>query len=186
MIIGGIAVIARGVRRMTTDIDAVVQGDAVAPKVLLGELAKRGIVPRIPDALSFARQNLVLLMRHSRTGVDLDVSFAWSGFEHQALASRTNAAFGRVIAPMSTPDDLVVFKAIAARPKDIEDVEALLLIHRDIDTRSVQRRVAELADLAGEERLLQEFERLLARVRREGGSLGRKQRLKPRHKRHRN
>jgi len=30
MVIGGIAVIAHGVQRMTTDIDAVVQGDAVS------------------------------------------------------------------------------------------------------------------------------------------------------------
>jgi hypothetical protein len=30
MVIGGIAVIARGVRRLTTDIDAAVRGDAIS------------------------------------------------------------------------------------------------------------------------------------------------------------
>jgi len=32
MVIGGIAVIAHGVRRFTTDIDAAVLGDAIAPR----------------------------------------------------------------------------------------------------------------------------------------------------------
>lgn len=35
MIIGGIAVIARGVRRFTTDIDAAVRGDAITIERLL-------------------------------------------------------------------------------------------------------------------------------------------------------
>lgn len=38
MIIGGIAVIARGVRRMTTDIDAVVLGDTIDLSTLLRAL----------------------------------------------------------------------------------------------------------------------------------------------------
>ena len=85
MVIGGIAIIARGVRRFTTDIDAAVRGDAIHPEDLLEVLSKRRIAPRIPKALQFARENLVLLLRHEPTGVDLDVSFAWSGFEHEAL-----------------------------------------------------------------------------------------------------
>jgi len=59
MVIGGIAVIARGVRRFTTDIDAAVRGDAIRPAKLLEVFRKHGIVPRIPDALSFADANLV-------------------------------------------------------------------------------------------------------------------------------
>jgi hypothetical protein len=40
MLIGGLAVIARGVRRFTTDIDAVVQGDAVELDGLMQSLAQ--------------------------------------------------------------------------------------------------------------------------------------------------
>ena len=49
MIIGGIAVIARGVRRMTTDIDAVVQGDAISIDTLVTTLAEHGIVKWTPS-----------------------------------------------------------------------------------------------------------------------------------------
>jgi hypothetical protein len=41
MVIGGIAVIARGVRRMTTDIDAAVRGDRIDVAALVRALAKK-------------------------------------------------------------------------------------------------------------------------------------------------
>jgi hypothetical protein len=36
--------------------------------------------------------------------------------------------FGRVYVPLCLPERLVVFKAIAGRPKDVEDAEALLAL----------------------------------------------------------
>ena len=161
MVIGGIAVIARGVRRFTTDIDAAVRGDAIRPATLLEVFRKHGIVPRIRDALSFADANLVLLLRHDKTGVDLDVSFAWSGFEHEALAGRTLADFGSVRVPMCTAADLVVFKAIASRPVDWADAEALLALYPDIDIARARRRVAELSALAEAPHVLEAFDALV-------------------------
>jgi hypothetical protein len=165
MVIGAIAAISRGVRRLTTDIDATVRGDAVTIDGLLAELARHAIRPRIDDAAAFAEENLVLLLRHTPTGVDLDVSLAWSAFEHDALATCTEARFGRVRAPMSTPEALVVFKAVAGRPKDEEDAATLLLLHSTIDVARARRRVAELADLAGAPEILEGFERIVARAR---------------------
>lgn len=165
MVIGGIAVIARGVRRFTTDIDAAVRGDAITIERLLTVLAQHDIVPRIDGAAGFAEANLVLLLRHTPTKVDLDVSLAWSSFEHEALDSSTIASFGRVRAPMSTPDDLVVFKSIAGRPKDVEDAEALLVLHPDIDVARARRRVAELAALAEAPQLVESFDAMAARAR---------------------
>lgn len=111
MTIGGIAVIAHGVRRMTTDIDAVVQGDSVGIRSLARILAGHSIVPRIKGAVAFAEQNLVLLVRHRPTGVDLDVSFGWTAFERETLSARTEAPLGEVEVPMATVEDLVVLEA---------------------------------------------------------------------------
>jgi hypothetical protein len=148
MVIGGIAVIARGVRRFTTDIDAAVRGDEIGIDALLAALAKKRILPRIDDAAQFAQENLVLLLRHEPSRVDFDVSLAWTEFEHEAIAAATIATFGTVKAPMARPEDLVVFKAIAGRGKDMDDVAALLALYPNLDLARVRTRVRELAALA--------------------------------------
>jgi hypothetical protein len=164
MIIGGIAVIARGVRRLTTDIDAVVRGDSIEISKLVRTLARHGVRPRIENAATFAEKNLVLLLRHVPTGVDLDLSLGWTDFEREAIASSTQAAFGRASYPMARAEDLVVFKALAARPKDIEDATALILMHPTIDLRRVRRRLAELSELAQEPGLLEGLEQVIDRA----------------------
>lgn len=148
MVIGGIAVIARGVRRLTTDIDATVRGDQIDVASLLKALAKKRIVPRIHDAARFASESLVLLLKHQPTGVELDVSMAWTNFEQEALATCSVAAFGKARAPMAQAEDLIVFKAIAGRPKDIQDMTTLLVLYPAIDRARVRHRVSQLAALA--------------------------------------
>ena len=164
MVIGGIAIIARGVRRMTTDIDVVVRGDETTPAALLRALATRRIVPRIDNAEAFARERLVLLLCHEPTGVDFDLSFGWTTFEHEALEARSDVAYGSVVAPMARAEDLVIFKAMAARPKDIEDAAALILMHKDINIDRVRRHLAELAALAEEPSLTSGLEAVIKLV----------------------
>lgn len=166
MIIGGLAVIAKGVRRTTTDIDAAVRGDAVDIDQLAETLAVHGIEPRASDARAFARKNLVYLARHAETGVDLDISLAWSGFEHEALDARSRSRFGAAEVPMARAEDLVVFKVVAGRAKDLSDAAALLSIATDIDIERVRRRTGELAALAELPEIAVELERLLERVKR--------------------
>jgi hypothetical protein len=164
MVIGGVAVIAHGVKRLTTDVDAVIQGSAVDIAVLLRTLARSRIEPRIERVESFARENLVLLMRHAETGVELDISLGFTAFEIEALAARQRIRFGTVLAPMATPEDLIIFKALAARPKDVGDATALLVMHRNIDLTRVRRRVSELARLAEAPELIDGLEAVIARA----------------------
>jgi hypothetical protein len=57
----------------------------------------------------------------------------------------------------------VVFKAMAARPKDIEDASALLLMHKDIDLDRVRRQLGELAAMADEPALVAGLEQVIRR-----------------------
>lgn len=165
MLIGGLAVITKGVRRTTTDIDAVVRGDEVDEGRLASVLADHGIHPRVADAQAFARANLVYLARHAETGVDLDISLAWSGFEHEALAARTHAAFGHVTVPMARTEDLIVLKVVAGRPQDLSDVQSLLLLSPDIDLDRVRRRTRELSTLAEAPEIGDQLEALITRMK---------------------
>jgi len=103
---------------------------------------------RIDAAEAFAAANLVLLARHQPTEVDLDLSFGWTAFEHQALAASATTRFGEVTAPMARVDELLVFKAMAGRPRDVDDAVTLLTLYPHTDLTRVRRWVVELAALA--------------------------------------
>ncbi len=139
MVIGGIAVIAHGLPRHTDDIDATIWGESVDLERQIGILASNGIEPRIEDALEFARRNQVLLMRHVPTGTPMEMTIAWLPFEREALDRAESIDFGGVRIRVATPEDLVIFKAVAWRDRDRADIERLLIRHGDrMDLRRIR------------------------------------------------
>jgi hypothetical protein len=153
VVIGGIAVIARGVPRVTRDIDVAFSGPEVTLQQLVVDLEPAGIVPRIEDAVAFAAESQVLLSRHAETGVDIDVSLAWLPFEMEAIAAAGPAMLGAARLQVAQPEDLVIYKAVAWRPQDQQDVERLLVLHgARMDLARVRRHVRELGEAMEEDR----------------------------------
>lgn len=162
MIIGGIAVIARGVPRLTVDVDATVWGDAVDLDGLFATLKAHEIVPRITDAEEFARQRQVLLLEHAPSGTPLEVSLGWLPFELEAMQRASQVEFGGVTIPVAQAEDLIVYKAVAWRDRDKEDIERLLLLYAtEIDLDRVRDLVRQFADALDEPERISQFEELL-------------------------
>lgn len=146
MIIGGIAVIARGVPRLTRDVDATVAGGVMDLPALLDALRPHGLTPRIPDASTFAAANHVVLLRHEPSGVDVDLSIAWLPFELEAIAASERLALAGTHVAVAQPEDLIIYKAVAFRPQDQQDIERLLVLYGSaIDLSRVRRIVGEFA-----------------------------------------
>jgi hypothetical protein len=165
MVIGGIAVIARGVPRQTVDVDATVWAEAVELDALLRGLARHGIVPRTADAIEFARRQQVLLLRHELSGTPMEVSLAWLPFERDALDRATLVDFGGVRVRVAAPEDLVVYKAVAWRERDRADIERLLARHAGrIDLARVRGLVREFADALDEPERVAAFDALVTRA----------------------
>lgn len=165
MFIGGIAVIARGVPRLTVDVDATVQGDAVDLQDLFATLEAHQIVPRISDAVDFARRRQVLLLEHGPSGTPLEISLGWLPFELEALRRASPVDFGGVTIPVAQPEDLVVYKAVAWRDRDKEDIERLLLLHAsEIDLDRVRELVRQFAEALDEPERVSQFDALLRRT----------------------
>lgn len=165
MIIGGVAVIALGHSRATTDIDVTIRISAQGLAALVEGLAARGIVPRISDALAFAQARHVLLMRHQASQIDIDVIVALLPFEEEALAHRQLVDFAGVQIAIPRPEDLVIYKMVASRPQDVLDAEALLLRYRDqMDLTRVRRIVGEFAEVVERPELVQELERVIVKA----------------------
>jgi predicted nucleotidyltransferase len=169
MIIGGLAVIARGVVRHTDDADATVWAADLDLPALLDGLRRCGIVGRIDDVEGFAAQSQVLLLVHEPTGVPMDVSLAWLPFERDALGRAEMVSVAGVEIPIATAQDLIVYKTVAWRDQDRQDVAGLLRLHRSgIDLDYIRERVAEFADAIEEPERLAQLEALVREIDSEG------------------
>ena len=162
MIIGGIAASVLGRPRLTRDIDAL----AIVPEgewdSAVRSAARYGIEPRIDDALQFARRSRVLLMRHTASGIDLDISFGGLPFEQAAVSSASSMEIGGISIRLPRIEDLLVMKAVAGRPKDLEDIRGLLDAHPEADCAEARRWIREFATAASMPDLLDEFDKLVA------------------------
>lgn len=147
MVIGGIAVGLLGKPRFTADVDAVIFVDVDALPYFLKLAADVGIVPRISDALAFARRHRVLLLRHEKSAVHVDLSLGFLPFEVEAMERGRMFRVGDLSFRIPTPEDLVVFKAVAHRPRDIEDIRAVVASHPDMDVARVEQLVRDFAEV---------------------------------------
>ncbi|MGH9561049.1 MAG: nucleotidyltransferase [Terracidiphilus sp.] len=162
MVIGGVAASVLGEPRLTQDVDALVIVSEADWGTALAGAAPFGIVPRIEDALAFARRSLVLLMRHITSGIDLDITFGGLSFEEAAVANCEVHSIGGVSVRLPRVEDLLVMKAIARRPKDLHDIRGLLAAHPDADVELVRRWVREFATAMSMPDMLEEFDTLVA------------------------
>jgi len=162
MIIGGVAASVLGRPRLTQDVDAL----AVLPEADWAEAIRLApqfnILSRIDNALQFAKRSRVLLMRHTTSGIDVDLTFGELPFERAAVANCENHDVGGIRVRLPRVEDLLVMKAIARRPKDVEDLQGLLAAHPELDVTSARRWVREFAIAMSMPDMLREFDALLA------------------------
>lgn len=165
MLIGGVAVIMRGVPRLTRDVDATVSGRAIPLADLVRRLGDFDVEPRIERAVEFADENQVLLLRHSPTGIDVDLSLAWLPFEDEAIAAAETIDLAGERIRVARAEDLIIYKAVAFRPQDQQDIERLLVLHRRaIDLDRVRRVVGEFAAALEEPERLAALEALIRKA----------------------
>jgi hypothetical protein len=163
MVIGGVAASVLGQPRLTQDVDALAilaeadWADAVTTA------AGHGIFPRIENPLDFARRSRVLLMRHAESGIDIDLTFGRLSFEQTAIDNSKIHDIGGLRVRLPRVEDLLVMKAVARRPKDLQDIEGLLAAHPEADLATVRQWVREFATAMSMSDMLDDFDKVVAR-----------------------
>ena len=160
VVIGGIAVGFLGRPRFTADVDAVflLSTNDISQFVKLAQA--EDIFPRIPEAEDFARKNRVLLLRHKPTETDIDISLGILPFEEEMVERGSTKTFADLSIRLPTPEDLVIMKAIAHRPKDLDDIRTIADKYPDLDRKRIEEWVKsfgealELPDLWNQIKLL--------------------------------
>lgn len=146
VIIGGIAASLLGTPRYTVDLDAVFLLSVEDIPDVLEEAGRLGIEPRIADPVAFARKNRVLLLRHTASGIDIDLILGILPFEFEMVERSTLVNIGSLKLRLPTPEDLIIMKAIAHRPKDLADIQAIASSHPNLD----KERIRHWVELFGE------------------------------------
>ena len=88
---------------------------------------------------------------------------AGPGLELDFLARARVLDVDGVRVPVASPEDVVVMKLLAGRPKDTEDAGAILAAHPDLDLGLVRRQLRGLEHALDRSDLLPLLERLLGR-----------------------
>jgi hypothetical protein len=165
VVIGGVAASLWGRPRLTRDVDVLVLLEEGRWGEFLAAGAGHGFLPRRADALAFARETRVLLVRHGESGIDLDLVFGSLPFEKEAAIRAKWVDLGGVAIPLSSPEDLIIMKAVAHRPRDLEDIAAILAAQPGLNVRRVRRWLREFSGALEMPEILNDLEALLSQRR---------------------
>jgi len=164
VVIGGIAVGVLGKARFTEDLDAMFLLSTQNIPHFLEEAKQEGIEPRVENAVEFAKKKRVLLLRHTITETDIDISMGIMPLEEEIVERSSVHDFDDTLqVRLPTPEDLIIMKAIAHRPKDMEDIRTLAAKYPNLDIPRIERWVKDYAELLYAPELWEEIRKILER-----------------------
>ncbi len=163
VVVGGIAVSFLSRPRFTQDVDALAILAEAEWESAIAIAPNHGIIPRIEDALNFARRSRVLLLRHVESAIDIDLILGGLSFEQSAVDHARIHYIGGVQVRLPRVEDLLIMKAVAHRPQDMYDIDGLLAAHPDTNIEAVRRWVREFGAATAMSDLLDDFDKAVAR-----------------------
>ena len=165
MLIGGQAVLVHGEPRLTQDIDVALGVDPsrLADVTAVCDDLDLEVLP--DDVEEFVRSTFVLPARHEGSGVRIDLIFSTTPYEAQAIERAVSVELEGMSVPFAAPEDLVIHKLFAGRPRDIED--AVGVVQRKgatMDWEYMDLWARQFAEIPGREDLPERLAELRARI----------------------
>jgi hypothetical protein len=160
MLIGGQAVLLYGEPRLTRDIDITLGADIDKLEDIISLTATVDLKILPEDIDKFVRQTMVLPAIHEETGIRIDFIFSFSPYERQAIKRARKVRLLDRDVSFAAPEDVIVHKIIAGRPRDIDDVKSILLKTKDIDKAYVDRCLDDFAATLADDDIKKRWEAL--------------------------
>ena len=163
---GAQAAILYGVARLSADVDVTVDLGRRSSADLVGALAEAGFELRVADIAGFVEATRVLPFVHRESRIPVDVVLAGPGLEEQFFAGAEERLIGAARVPVVSAEDLVAMKVLAGRPRDLDDVAAILHLRGSVlDLQRIRTTLGLLEGALARRDLLSELERLMAVAR---------------------
>ncbi|MFZ2655808.1 MAG: nucleotidyl transferase AbiEii/AbiGii toxin family protein [Victivallales bacterium] len=147
MLIGGYAMVIHGFPRLTQDLDISLGIDTERISDVL-KAVEDDFKTLVNDPMAFARDTNVLLLQDTETGIRIDLIFTFIEFERKAIDEAVEIEFkGEKIRNVSL-ENLIVYKMLAGRERDKEDVEMILAEKIDsVDARNISDIIREMSSI---------------------------------------
>lgn len=150
VVMGGLAVRVHALPRPTNDIDFSIRLDrdrlpdvfqaAEQMGLTVPEAYKRGWVDEV-EGLPIVKLRYYL---RDGLGVDVDVFLAESDFQNSLISRRQSLEVDGLQCWVVSPEDLILLKLIANRPRDLIDVQDIVFTQGSLDTDYLRRWANEL------------------------------------------
>lgn len=164
MVIGGQAVLLYGEPRATKDIDITLALGVEELRRILDAVRAARLRLLTADAEEFARKTMVVPTQDKDSGVRVDFILSYTDYERQAVERARDVKIGRTTVRFAALEDLVIHKLVAGRPRDIEDVESILLKNPGFDADTIRAWLREF-DRSLDLKTTAKFSALVRRVR---------------------
>jgi hypothetical protein len=161
VVMGGIAVRFYGIPRATYDVDFTVAIERNRLPELYQSVCKLGYT--VPEAyetgwidhvagMPLVKARLYLEGR----GIDIDMFLAESRFQQQLLAHRRQDVLDGVPIWLVAPEDLILLKLIAGRPRDFADIGDIFFTQGTLDEAYLRHWAESLGTLSQLEQVLRQ------------------------------
>ncbi len=162
-IIGGVAVGILGEPRFTYDLDVDIFLDKTKLPQFLEHAGKTGfrldVKQATEDASSFGT------FRMFKGDVQVDCIIASTPFEDSALKRSAKMNLFDTTVSVLSPEDLILLKLVPGRPKDLMDVESVMLRHgTSLDKKYMEEWAKKICDEAEDFRIWRELQALLKKI----------------------
>ncbi|MBU1599834.1 nucleotidyltransferase [bacterium] len=149
MFMGGIAISVWAEPRATYDVDGVVDISDLE-RFLQGVLQEGFVYDKsMPVKMIQGMSFITLVYPADNNKIYVDLFLAKSQYAKVALARRKEIALNTLRIPVIAPEDLILYKLLSGRDRDIEDVREILLVFKDrLDVEYIRKWADELSVLA--------------------------------------
>jgi hypothetical protein len=156
---GAQAAIIWGSPRLSADADVTVALEPERVDPFIEAMRKHGFDLVFGDA-DFVARTRVLPFIHRRTRMPVDIVLAGSGLEQDFLERAISIDLEGTPIPVISPEDLIVTKILAGRPKDLEDVRSVTHERRaSLDADRIRSVLGLLEQALTQSDLLPQFEK---------------------------
>ncbi len=153
MIIGGQAVLIYGEPRFTKDIDVTLGVGVERLPDLLRLVETMGLKVLTPNTTEFVQKTMVLPCQDPASGIRVDIVFSFSPYERQAMGRVRRIVLENKEICFASPEDLIIHKVIAGRPRDLEDIRVVLRKNPDLDLTYVENWLRDFEKALGQKLL---------------------------------